>query len=231
MPDLDLFILIDDASSQRAWDPTSGTLRAFVQCAASDNVGRSGLYEKRHRSDRAEPDHRPCGGCQSASTAGRQRGCVWKPVSFRDRSHERVGRRGRTVVRCVMVTDGIDRAHRGGRRWRGLSNNPDVDSASAVAMRTGTTIHTIYAPGSGRQRRNHWAAHEWTDGALPGFQTSPGASPSSSDCNSPVRLQTVPGRVLQKTLDNRYLVELFCTNRARKPGLQPVTLSTESCGC
>ena len=63
-----------------------------------------------------------------------------------------------------MVTDGIDRARRS-IPWRGLYINPDVDSASEVAMRTGTIIHTIYAPGVGRQgtattgkpRMDRWA--------------------------------------------------------------------------
>src|SRR6202034_4708097 len=53
----------------------------------------------------------------------------------------------------LMVTDGIDRARRS-IPSRGLYTNPDVDSASDVAMRTGTIIHTIYAPGEGRQDRN-----------------------------------------------------------------------------
>ena len=57
----------------------------------------------------------------------------------------------------LMVTDGIDRARRS-IPWRGLYINPDVDSASDVAMRTGTIIHTIYAPGAGRRGRNYWEA-------------------------------------------------------------------------
>jgi hypothetical protein len=49
----------------------------------------------------------------------------------------------------LMVTDGIDRA-RGGMPWARTHINPEVDSASDVAMRTGTIIHTIYAPGGAR---------------------------------------------------------------------------------
>jgi hypothetical protein len=57
----------------------------------------------------------------------------------------------------LMVTDGIDRARRS-MGWHGLYTNPDVDSANQVAMRTGTMIHTIYAPGVGRLLRNYWEA-------------------------------------------------------------------------
>ena len=57
----------------------------------------------------------------------------------------------------LMITDGIDRARRAMGR-HGLYSNPDVDSANQVAMRTGTIIHTIYAPGVGRLARNYWEA-------------------------------------------------------------------------
>jgi hypothetical protein len=126
----------------------------------------------------------------------------------------------------LMVTDGIDRAHRG-VGWRGLSNNPDVDSASAVAMRTGTTIHTIYAPGSGRQRRNHWAA---TNGqmAIARLSAITGGESFFLGLQHPVNFKPYL-ESLQKTLDNRYLMS-FSARPGAKAGLQPVTLSTEIAG-
>jgi hypothetical protein len=64
---------------------------------------------------------------------------------------------GQNRREILMVTDGIDRARRSTGR-RGLYTNPDVDSANQVALRTGTMIHTIYAPGVGRLGRNYWVA-------------------------------------------------------------------------
>ena len=58
----------------------------------------------------------------------------------------------------LMVTDGIDRARRTLPWARTPASITDVDSASDVAIRTGTIIHTIYAPGVGRYRRNYWEA-------------------------------------------------------------------------
>jgi hypothetical protein len=41
---------------------------------------------------------------------------------------------------------------------RKLNPNPNVDSASNLAKRTGTIIHTIYASGARRSDRNYWRA-------------------------------------------------------------------------
>ncbi len=49
----------------------------------------------------------------------------------------------------IMVSDGLDRPRRG-LHFGGLGAvNPKVDTASAVAQRTGTIVHTIYTPGVG----------------------------------------------------------------------------------
>jgi len=76
----------------------------------------------------------------------------------------------------VMITDGIDRARRGPRARMAI--NPDVNSASDLAQRTGTMVHTIYAPGVGRLRRNYWEANNGQR-AFPSCRTTLEASPSS----------------------------------------------------
>src|SRR5437660_834799 len=63
----------------------------------------------------------------------------------------------------ILLSDGIDRA-RGGPRSRLSTVTPDVDSASDVAQRTGTLIHTIYFPGVGRLHRNFWEANNGENG-------------------------------------------------------------------
>jgi len=126
----------------------------------------------------------------------------------------------------VMVTDGIDRARRG-MFWRGLNVNPDVDSASDVAMRTGTIIHTIYAPGVGRLYRNYWEA---TNGQLGIAKLSDvtGGESFFLGLQSPVSFAPYLDQ-LQKILDNQYLLS-FSAKPDKKAGLQYVTLSTEVAG-
>jgi hypothetical protein len=126
----------------------------------------------------------------------------------------------------VMVTDGIDRA-RGGPRWRGLSTNPDVDIASDVAMRTGTIIHTIYAPGTGRLHRNYWEANNGQMG-LAKLADVTGGESFFLGLQSPVSFRPYLDD-LQKTLNNRYLLS-FSAKPATKAGLQYISLSTEIAG-
>jgi hypothetical protein len=126
----------------------------------------------------------------------------------------------------VMVTDGIDRARRN-ILWPGLYTVPDVDSAGEVAMRTGTMIHTIYAPGTGRNHRNYWEA---TNGQLGMAKLSDmtGGESYYLGLQNPVSFAPYLDD-LQKTLDNQYLLS-FSTKAGKKPGLQYVSLDTEIAG-
>jgi hypothetical protein len=126
----------------------------------------------------------------------------------------------------VMITDGIDRA-RGGARWQGLNSNPDVDSASAVAMRTGTIIHTIYSPGSDRLHRNYWEANNGQMGIAKLADVTGGES-FFLGLQSPVSFKPYLDD-LQKVLDNRYWLS-FSAKPGSKAGLQYVKLSTEVAG-
>ncbi len=126
----------------------------------------------------------------------------------------------------LMVTDGIDRARRA-PRWRGLSINPDVDSASEVAMRTGTIIHSIYAPGVGRLHRNYWEA---TNGQMGIAELSDVTGGESFYLGLQSLVSFTPYLDnLQKILDNQYLLS-FSTKPGKKPSLQYVTLNTEVAG-
>lgn len=133
-----------------------------------------------------------------------------------------VGENRREVL---MVTDGIDRRPR--LPWRGPSISPDVDSAADVAMRTGTIIHTIYAPGVGRLSRNYWAATNGQMGIAKLSDVSGGES-FFLGLQMPVSFAPYLDK-LQKILDNQYVLS-FSTQPSKKGQLQNVTINTEVAG-
>lgn len=123
----------------------------------------------------------------------------------------------------IMVTDGIDRARRG-YPWHGLYVNPDVDSAAEVAMRTGTIVHTIYAPGVGRWRRNYWEATNGQMGIAKLSEVTGGES-FFLGFQSAVNFTPYLDQ-LQRTFDSQYRLT-FSATPAKKAGLQYVSLDTE----
>lgn len=221
---LDLFILIDDASSLRLGS-NFDELREFINAQpATTSVGVG--YMRNARVQIAQNftiDHAAAAKAVRLpiGSGGGYGSPYLSVIDLMKRWPESDNRR-----EVVMITDGIDRARRG-PRWRGLSNNPDVDSASAVAMRTGTIIHTIYAPGSDRRYRNYWEA---TNGQMNLAKLSDIAGGESYflGLQSPVSIKPYLDD-LQKTLDNRYLLS-FYAKPGSKPGLQYVTLTTEVAG-
>jgi hypothetical protein len=128
----------------------------------------------------------------------------------------------------VMISDGVDRSGRHwNRSWRGLQTNPDVETASGVAQRTGTVIHTIYTPGARHGRRNYWRAQSGqvdmarlsarTGGMsfFLGLQAPVGFAPYLKD--------------LQRGLANQYLLS-FDAKPGRRPQFQTFSLDTEVAG-
>jgi hypothetical protein len=126
----------------------------------------------------------------------------------------------------VMVTDGIDRARRS-INGRGLATNPDVDSAADVAMRTGTIIHSIYAPGEGRWHRNYWEATNGQMGIAKLSDVTGGES-FFLGLENPVSFTPYLDQ-LQTILDNQYLLS-FSAAPAKKADLRYVTVNTEVAG-
>jgi hypothetical protein len=127
----------------------------------------------------------------------------------------------------IMISDGIDR-FRGGSRHRGLGFiSPDVDSASAVAQRTGTIIHTIFTRGVGRRGGNFW---EITNGqnSLAKLSDETGGESFFLGTQNPVSFRPYL-ESLERSLDNRYLLE-FNAVPGKKSGLQYVKLTTEVAG-
>jgi hypothetical protein len=127
----------------------------------------------------------------------------------------------------VMITDGIDR-FRGGPKHGGLSNiSPDVDSASHVAQRTGTTIHTIFTRGVGRLANNYWEITNGQNGMAMLSEQTGGESFYMGTQNA-VSFQPYLD-TLRRTLDNQYLLE-FHAAPGTKPAPLYVKLSTEVAG-
>lgn len=127
----------------------------------------------------------------------------------------------------LMITDGIDR-FRGRLPHRGLGFiSPDVDSASVVAQRTGTMIHTIYARGVGRRANNFW---EITNGqnSLAKLSDETGGESFFLGTHTPVSFRPYLDS-LQRSFDNRYVLE-FNAVPGKKAGLQYVKLTTEVAG-
>jgi hypothetical protein len=120
----------------------------------------------------------------------------------------------------LLIADGIDRA----RRAHNALLNPDVDTAAAVAQRTGTMIHSIYYPGVGHWHRNFWWASNGQNG-LAKLSDQTGGESFYIGSGAPVSFAPYL-KDLQKILDNQYLLT-FHSNPGKKAGLQFVNVSTE----
>jgi hypothetical protein len=127
----------------------------------------------------------------------------------------------------LMITDGIDRM-RGWPHRHGLGPiSPDVSSASSVAQRTGTIIHSIYARGVGRRGSSFWEVANGQN-AMAKLADETGGQSFFLGMNDPVTFRPYLDG-LQTSLDNRYRLE-FNAVAGKKPGLQYVKLTTEVAG-
>lgn len=125
----------------------------------------------------------------------------------------------------VMVTDGIDRA-RGGPRFS-VMTNPDVDTASNLAQRTGTMIHTIFARGVGRRGSNFWEINTGQMG-IARLSDQTGGESFYLGMQNAVSFKPYLDDI-QRALDNQYRLE-FEAVPTKKSGLQSVNLSAEVAG-
>jgi hypothetical protein len=129
----------------------------------------------------------------------------------------------------LMITSGIGRNTRVGQmNWRmGYRVDPDVDTATAVAQRTGTNIFTIFTPGSAHYRYNQW---DLMNGQMnmTRLSDSTGAASFYLGLHSPVSMQPYLAE-LQKILNNQYRLS-FSAMPGNKAGLQTINLSTEVAG-
>jgi hypothetical protein len=220
---LDLFILVDDAC-----DPSLGSqlddLRSFINGqppTTSDGVGymRNATVQITQNFTKEHEQAAKALRLPMASS-----GAFGSPyLSVTDLMRRWPAHSNRRQV--VMVTDGIDRA-RGGPRFR-LMTNPDVDTASSVAQRTGTMIHTIFARGVGRRGNNFWEINTGQMG-IAQLADQTGGESFYLGLQNPVSFKPYLDDI-QRALDNQYLLE-FEAVPGQKSGLQSVRLTTEVAG-
>ena len=222
---IDLFVLIDDAA-----DPSLGSqlsdLRAFITAlrpTASVGVGymRNGTAQI---AQNFTTDHDKAANALRlpVASSGAYANPYLSVIDLMNRWPESSNRR-----EVIMITDGIDR-FRGGPWYRGLGFiSPDVDSASTVAQRTGTIIHTIFTRGVGRWGSNFW---EITNGqnSMAKLSDETGGESYYLGTQNAVSFRPYLDS-LQRGFDNRYLLE-FNAVPGGKPGLQYVKLTTEVAG-
>ncbi len=221
---LDLFILIDDAS-----DPSLGMqlddLRTFINAQPSTTSVGVGYMRNAtvQIAQNFTTDH--AAAAKSLRLPLGNAGAYGSPyLSVIDLMKRWPTSENRREI--VMITDGIDRARRG-IPTRGFYINPDVDSASDVAMQTGTMIHTIYAPGAGRWHRNYWEATNGQMGIAKLSDVTGGES-YFLGLGTPVSFQPYLSQ-LQGALDNQYLLS-FSARPGKKAQLRNVTINTEVAG-
>jgi hypothetical protein len=222
---LDLFILIDDASDTSLGGQLND-LRAFINAQPSTTAVGIGYMRNATVQIVQNFTNDHAAAAKALRVPIGSTGAYGSPylsvIDLMNRWPDHPNRR-----EVIMVTDGIDRA-RGGPRPRGLSPiSADVDSASAVAQRTGTIIHTIYSPGVGRLYHNFWEANNGQSG-IAKLSDETGGESFFLGLQAPVSLQPYLDQI-QKILENQYLLT-FETNPGKKAGPQYVSLSTEVAG-
>jgi hypothetical protein len=126
----------------------------------------------------------------------------------------------------LMFTSGIgrDRHH----FWhRGYWMDADVDTASAVAQRTGTNIFSIYTRNSAAYRTGYW---DGTNGQLNLSRLSDrtGGASFYLGLHNPVSIEPYLGE-LGRIFDHQYLLS-FDAESGKKSGLQTISLSTPVAG-
>jgi hypothetical protein len=218
---LELFILIDDASTSNLGVQLED-LRKFINAQpATTSVGvgyaRNATVEIRQNfttdhAQAAKALRLPLGSAGSYGSA------YLSAIDLMKRWPETANRR-----EILLVADGIDRAHRS----RNALFNPDVDTAAAVAQRTGTIVHSIYFPGVGHWGRNFWQATNGQNG-LAKLAEMTGGESFFLGSGAPVSFAPYLND-LQRILDNQYLLT-FSVQPGAKAGLQYVNVQTEIAG-
>lgn len=222
---LELFILIDDAS-----DPQLSLhyddLRTFIMSQPASTLVGVG-YMRNARVQIAQDltaNHQLA--AQALRIPLRYPGAYASPyLSVTDLMRRWAVDQNRREV--LMFTSGIGRERHRAFWHRGYQNDADVDTAIAVAQRTGTNIFSIYTPASLLNRQRYW---DGMNGQMnmSRLSDSTGGTAFYLGLHSPVTIQPYLSE-LQRMFNNQYILS-FTAKGGKKSGLQPVKLSTEVAG-
>jgi hypothetical protein len=222
---LDLFILIDDAARTNVGSQFDD-LRVFIHSMpATTAVGvgymRNGTVQV---AQDLTTDHSRAANALRLpfGSTGAYASPYLSVIDLMKRWPETAHRR-----EVLMITDGIDRLHTRPYRHGFNTLSPDVSSASTVAQRTGTIIHSIYVRGTGWRGGNFWQVANGQN-AMAKLADETGGEAFFLGMQDPVAFQPYLDR-LQSSLGNRYRLE-FNAVPGDKPGLQYVKLTTEIAG-
>jgi len=226
LADMQLFVLLDDSTRSSSLGTHLAELKTFLNSLPSTTqvaVGymRNGTVQV---AQNLTNDHdRAARAIRLPLASGGAFGSPYLSViDLMKRWPENSNRR-----EIVMITDGIDR-FRSEPRHRGIrSISPDVDSASVVAQRTGTMIHTIFTRGVGLRGRDFWEITNGQNGMAKLSDETGGESFFLGTHNAVSFRPYLES--LQRSLGNRYLLE-FNAVPGNKAGLKNVKLTTEVAG-
>jgi len=224
---LELFILIDDVSDAR-FSLQYDDLRAFINSQPASTLVGVGYMRNAtvQIAQNLTADHELA--AQALRLPLGYQGAHGSPyLSVTDLMKRWAVDQNRREI--LMITSGVGRGHgHHFMNWRmGYLQDPDVDTASAVAQRTGTNIFTIYTPGSSLYRFSRW---DLMNGQMNMSRLSDrtGGAAFYLGLHSPVSIQSYLGE-LQRILNNQYLLS-FTANGGKHSGLQNINLSTEVAG-
>jgi hypothetical protein len=222
---LELFILIDDKSDSRI-SLQYDELRAFINAQPASTL--VGVGYMRNATVQIAQDLTSDHGraAQALRLPMGYSGAYGSPYLSMVDLMKRwpVGENRREVV---VITDGIGRGQSYSGWHRGYGQDPDADTASAVAQRTGTNIFAIYTPASGLSRHGYWDGMNGQMN-LTRLTDQTGGASFYLGLHSPVSIQPYLAQV-QTMLDNQYLLS-FSAKATKRAGLQPVKISTDLAG-
>ena len=222
---LELFILIDDKSDSRI-SLQYDELRAFINAQPASTL--VGVGYMRNATVQIAQDLTSDHGraAQALRLPMGYSGAYGSPYLSMVDLMKRwpVGENRREVV---VITDGIGRGQSYSGWHRGYGPDPDADTASAVAQRTGTNIFAIYTPASGLSRHGYWDGMNGQMN-LTRLTDQTGGASFYLGLHSPVSIQPYLAQV-QTMLDNQYLLS-FSAKATKRAGLQPVKISTDLAG-
>jgi hypothetical protein len=224
---LELFILIDDAADARLglhYDD----LRAFIQSQPASTLVGVGYMRNATVQIAQELTANHALAAQAVRMPLGYAGAYGSPyLSVTDLMKRWAVDQNRREV--LMITSGVGRGFdRHHMNWRlGYRMDPDVDTASSVAQRTGTNIFAIYTTNSAHFRFSQWSMMNGQMN-LSRLTDRCGGASFYLGLHSPVTIQPYLAE-LQRVFDNQYLLS-FSAKAGKKAGLQSISLSTEVAG-